>query len=60
MTEDQALGLTYGVMLLVLVGSALLVRRLPAGKAFRMALAWVAIFIIAYGLAHAFEISTSG
>lgn len=59
MTEDQLLGLTYGVMLLVLVGSALVVRRMPAGKTLRMALAWVAIFAIAYGLAHVFEISFS-
>lgn len=60
MTEDQILGLTYGVMVLVLVGSALIVRRLPSGKALRMALAWVAIFIVAYGLARVFDIRLHG
>lgn len=46
MSGDQGAYLLYTVLLLVLVGSALVARRLPAGKTLRMALAWVAIFAV--------------
>jgi aspartyl protease family protein len=44
MSEDQGLNLIYMVLLLVLVGSALVSRRLPMGKTLKMAAAWAAIF----------------
>lgn len=44
MNEDQALQATAAVMCLVLVGSALVSRRLPLGQTLRMVLIWVAIF----------------
>ena len=46
MSGDQGAYLLYTVLLLVLVGGALVVRRLAAGKTLRMALAWVAIFAV--------------
>ena len=49
MNDDPA-RLLYLVLLLVLVGSALLSRQLPLGKSLKMALAWVAIFGIAFML----------
>lgn len=42
--EDQAIGLIYSVLLLVLVGSAFAVRRVPMGKTLKMAAAWILIF----------------
>lgn len=44
MNDSQGLNLIYLVLLVVLVGSALASRRLPAGKTLRLAFAWVAIF----------------
>jgi aspartyl protease family protein len=44
MSGDQGAYLLYMVLLLVLVGSALVSRRLPMGKTLKMAAAWVAIF----------------
>lgn len=44
MNEDQALQTVAAVMCLVLVGSALVSRRLPLGQTFRMVLVWIAIF----------------
>jgi aspartyl protease family protein len=41
---DQALNLVYLVGVLILVGSSLLVRRLPLGQTLKMMLAWVLIF----------------
>ena len=46
MSGDQGAYLLYMALLLVLVGSALVSRRLPAGKTLRMTLAWVAIFAV--------------
>ncbi|HEU0311496.1 MAG TPA: TIGR02281 family clan AA aspartic protease [Sphingomicrobium sp.] len=48
MTNDQGLNLLYMVLLLVLVGSALVSRRLPVGKTAKMAAAWVAIFAVGF------------
>ncbi len=42
--EDQALNLVYLFGCLLLVGSALLVRRLPLGQTLKMILAWALIF----------------
>lgn len=44
MNEDQTLQAVAAAMCLVLVGSALVSRRLPLGQTVRMVLAWVAIF----------------
>ncbi len=41
---DQALSLVYLILLLVLVGSGLAVRRAPIGNTLKMALAWILIF----------------
>ncbi|MGQ0661953.1 retropepsin-like aspartic protease family protein [Sphingosinicella sp.] len=42
--EDHALNLVYLVGVLILVGSSLMVRRLPLGQTLKMMLAWVLIF----------------
>src|SRR3546814_2092918 len=47
MNSDQAFGLVYGVLLLVLVGSALVVRRMNYGPMIRMAITWALIFAAA-------------
>jgi aspartyl protease family protein len=44
MDGDQTVGVLWGLGAVVLVGSALLARRLPAGTVLRMAAAWAAIF----------------
>lgn len=41
---DQAAGLLYGVLMLVLVGSAFAARRAPVGQSLKMAAAWILIF----------------
>lgn len=41
---DRALQLVYGIGVLVLVGSALIVRRVPLRQSLRMGLGWVLIF----------------
>ena len=46
--EDQALGFVYTLLLLVLVGSALLVHRIPMGQALKMFAAWALIFAAAF------------
>jgi aspartyl protease family protein len=45
---DQALNFIYLLGCLVLVGSGLMVRRLPLGQSFKMALAWLLIFGAAF------------
>lgn len=45
---DQALNFLYLMGCLVLVGSGLLVRRLPLGQSLKMALAWLLIFGAAF------------
>lgn len=44
MNDDQSINLIYALGGLVLVGSALIARRLPLKDTLKMALAWVAIF----------------
>jgi len=44
MNEDRALDLVWAIGALIIVGSALAARRVPFAKAWKMALAWVAIF----------------
>lgn len=54
---DQALNLVYLVGVLILVGSSLLVRRLPLGQTLKMMLAWALIFaamFAAFALRHDF------
>ncbi|MGP1354271.1 MAG: retropepsin-like aspartic protease family protein [Parasphingopyxis sp.] len=46
MTDGQGISLVWAVVMLVVVGSALIARRIPIGQAAKMALAWVAIFAI--------------
>lgn len=46
MSEFQAMDLIWGVVMLVVVGSALFARRIPMGQAAKMALAWIAIFAV--------------
>ncbi len=50
MTGDQAASSIWYVLALVLVGSALLARRMPMGGMLRLALVWVAIFAALLGL----------
>ncbi|GLV21181.1 hypothetical protein TomMM35A_10400 [Sphingobium sp. TomMM35A] len=50
MTGDQAASSIWYVLALVLVGSALLARRMPMGGMMRLALIWVAIFAALLGL----------
>jgi aspartyl protease family protein len=45
---DQALTVIYLVGILVLVGSALMVRRVPIGQGLKMAAGWVLIFLAAF------------
>jgi aspartyl protease family protein len=47
---DQGASTLYYVLALVLVASSLIGMRLPLGKALKMALAWVAIFGVVFGL----------
>lgn len=47
MTNDTGANALYIVLLLVLVGSSLIARRIPMKHAAKMALAWVAIFAVA-------------
>jgi aspartyl protease family protein len=47
---DQALSLVYLLGCLMLVGSALAVRRLPIGPTLKMAGAWVLIFVAAFAI----------
>lgn len=44
MTGDQTAQLTAALLMLVLVGSSLMARRLPFGQVARMTIAWVLIF----------------
>jgi aspartyl protease family protein len=48
MSGDQGAYLLYMVLMLVLVGSALVSRRLPMGKTLKMASAWAAIFAVIF------------
>lgn len=50
MNTDQAMSGLWYVLALVLVGSALLVRRAPMAGMVRMALLWVVIFAALFGL----------
>lgn len=56
MTGDQTLWLVYGLLALVLVGSALAVRRLKRGHAIRMALTWLIILAAATIIALRFDL----
>lgn len=47
---DQAVSFLYLVGVLVLVGSALMVRRIPLAQGLKMALAWLLIFAAAFAV----------
>ena len=49
MTDDAAQWI-WGIGALMLVGSSLIARRMPIGQSIKMALAWVAIFGVAFVL----------
>lgn len=62
MSDDAATGL-YLLLAIMLVGSGLLARRLPVGRALRMLLAWAAIFAvgtIGFGYRHELSQLISG
>jgi aspartyl protease family protein len=48
MNEDRAIDLIWAFGALILVGSALMARRIPFARAWRMALMWVLIFGVAF------------
>lgn len=48
--SDQAPGVIYLVLAIVLVASSLIGTQMPIGKAAKMALAWVAIFGLVFGV----------
>lgn len=48
MSESDTASLVYGLMLLVLVGSALISRTLPIGQTLKMALGWIGIFALIF------------
>lgn len=50
MSGDQGAYLLYTVLLVVLVGSALVSRRLPMSKTLKMAAAWIAIFSLVFAI----------
>ncbi len=50
MTQWAVAGFVYCTLCLVLVGSALVARRLPANMAIRMAIIWAGIFGLIYVL----------
>lgn len=45
---DQTSGVIYSILLLVLVGSALISRRIPMGQVLKMTLIWIAIFLLLF------------
>ncbi|MGN6155421.1 MAG: hypothetical protein ACTHN4_06775 [Sphingomicrobium sp.] len=47
MNDDNAPYVVFYVLAAVFVASSLIGRRLPVGQAAKMALAWIAIFIVA-------------
>ncbi len=46
MTADQGARILYLGLLMVLVGSAIVSRRLPLARSLKLALAWAAIFAV--------------
>ena len=48
MSDGDTTSLVYGVLLLVLVGSALVARSLPIGQTIKMALGWIGIFALIF------------
>lgn len=61
MSGDDSAQLTAAVLMLVLVGSSLLSRRLPLGQAARMAAAWVLIFAVLFvGYSYRDELARVG
>lgn len=50
MATDQTMSSLWYILALVIVGSALIGRRMPLGGLFRMALLWVVIFGVLFGL----------
>lgn len=61
MTADNSPYILFYILAAVLVGSSLMARQIPMGKALKMALAWVGIFAVAFVLfAFRSEFSTFG
>jgi aspartyl protease family protein len=58
MTGEQTAQLVAGIMVLVLVGSSLVARRLPVSDVLRMVLGWLAIFgLVLIGYSYRAELS---
>ncbi len=51
MNGDDSVQIIWAVGALIMVGSAFAARRLPLGQAFKMALAWLGVFGVAFVLA---------
>lgn len=59
MSGDQVAQLTAAIMMLVLVGSSLVARRLPLGQTARMVAAWLLIFaVVLTGYSYRFELNS--
>ncbi|MDB5736352.1 MAG: hypothetical protein JWO65_20 [Sphingomonas bacterium] len=52
MSLDRAGGIVWILGAMILVGSALIVRRRPTGGLIRAALIWIAIFVALFAVAH--------
>ncbi|MGZ8347583.1 MAG: hypothetical protein ACXWUP_10790 [Allosphingosinicella sp.] len=52
---DQAMNLLYLVLILVLVGSAFAVRRMPVAHGLKLAGAWILIFGAAFLVIYTFK-----
>ncbi len=52
MTGDQLAGVIGVMLMLTLVGSGLIARRLPAKQTLAMALLWLGLFGMAFVIAH--------
>lgn len=50
MNGDQPLSVLYLLLLLVFVGSALAVRRMPMDKTLKLAAVWIAIFALGFAI----------
>ncbi len=51
--SDKAPYITFYILAALFVASSLVARRLPIGQAVKMALAWLAIFVVAVAIAVA-------
>lgn len=57
---DQAMSVLYLILVLVLVGSALVVRRIPISQGLKLFAAWILIFGAAFLIFYALEDTLRG